>query len=360
MKTKRKVKVCSSELIDVDVEHISLVHRPAIRQPFGIMKAEQKRGTQMFDIDLSKLFSKSEAALVPVVTSILVNGEVSEGLLSILKAEGFLVDQPQVQGDVTVFPQDAEVTGNEQVVKITDNVAMAVSVIKADGAFHERCAARGFYPSISIATELLQDELYRAVEKSDSPGAAAQKITDLVADFGQYMSGLIGSLPTMVFKAEEIILKAETSAPVAEAPTTDDAGGDGADGEEADGDEDNGTVEKNEGDGENEGGDEPTPAQAPALDIDAIISAVQKGVTDAIQPQITSITDKLGELDTQISEVADVAKAAKDTANMTVFGGVFDTGVRDERPQPTAKSEEDFDGGPMIDTGFAGFNRKGK
>lgn len=363
-KKTKKVKVCASELIDVDVQHISLVRHPANRMPFGIMKADRTGGTKMFDIDLSKLFQKSESAVVPVVTSVIVNGEVTDSILSILKEEGFSTDEPQVQGDITIFPQDAVATGNEQIVKITDSIAMAVNVVKAEGAFAERCAARGFYPSISIATDLLQDELYRAIEKSDSPGTASEKITTIVAEYGSYMAGLIGSLPTMVFKAEETIAKADSATPVVAATESDDDSG-----VEKSEPETPEAVETVEGEGEPapepvEKSEPETPAPAepaaeaePKIDLRTLITEVTKGVTEAISPRLDELAGKIDEQSSRITQVEEVAKSASDTVNQSVFGGVF--GVEDKAERRFEKAEAS-DGGPLIDTGFSKLGRRGK
>lgn len=217
----RKLRVKAHELVDVDVGLISLVKRPSTRIPFSIIKSEDaKGGNKMFD--LAQVFARKSEASAPIVTSVIVKGEASEQMLKVLAEAGFTVEKAETAEGVTIYAQDVDYEGDVSVVKLNDTVALTVPVLKtAACSFAERCAAQGFYPSLSIATELLSCELHRAVEKADSPSAAAQKVQTVVADFGSFMTSLVSGLPSLVFKAEAVIAKAEAEAagePAAETP----------------------------------------------------------------------------------------------------------------------------------------------
>lgn len=324
------------------------------------MKADKsaKGGKSMFD--LTNVFQKSEdapleAVVQPVVTSVIVNGEVHPDIIDLLKAEGFDTEDVATENGVTVFTQDVEFEGDVDIVKLSDTIAMTVGVMKADGAFAQRCAERGFYPSVSIATDLLQGELYRAIEKSDSPSAASEKVGSIVSEFGTYLSSLIGSLPTTVFKAEEAIAKADLTTPVEkdDEPVKDDAKKDDDDqpidtgitkSEDDNVDDDN--------DNSDDAGTKVEKTDEP-IDIASIITQVTKGVTDAIAPTLTDLSGKIEAMGDRVDEAVDVAKNADETVRNSVFGGFSSD---DPAPSKTAKSEDDSL--PLLDTGFGGFGRE--
>jgi len=352
---KRKVKIAASELTDVDVDLISLVHRPASRIPFGLMKSDSTTGgNQMFD--LSNIFKREET--VPVVTSVIVKGEASAKMLAFLKAEGFAVEEVQQIDGVSVYPQDVPYVGDVSVVKLTEELAVTVPLVKGEGSFAEMCASRGFYPSLNIATELLQHELYRAVEKSDSPSAASQKVNAVISDFGQFMSSLVGGLPTAVFKTEEAILKMDDTAPVSqeapegtgeEAPAQEEQAAEmpeqageveAPEGEQAEGEQ----VEK----ADDEGSEEPEAPAAPAIDFAALSAAIAKSVTDSIAPELSQLREGFDAVSQRLTEVENISKSAVEATHGTVLGGVFN-----ERGAGVKKTEAvGAEASPLIDTGF--------
>lgn len=393
---KRTVLLKATPLEDVDVDLISLVNRPSSRVPFSIMKSEDaKGGNTMKGFDLNNLFAKSEAPTAPVVTSVIVKGEADQKMLDLLKEQGFSVEKAETKDGVTIYPQEVAYQGDVSVVKLTDNVAITIPVVKADGSFAEMCAAAGYYPSISIATDLLQCELYKAVEKSDSPTAAAAKVSSVVSDFGQFMSKLVGGLPEMVFKAEVEITKAakKTKAAIAE-----DAKDGGADDDEedangnkikkdasatgvqdtakkiADGAENNGvdgnadsatalaadvgkTVVKAEDGTEIKDGTEvkadpvekTEKVEAPVINVDEIA----KSVAAALKPQLDEVKQSVTDLGTRVETVEGTVQKAAEAVNGTTLAGVFGTPI--ERT-PVEKSDDES--GPLIDTAFA-FGKKG-
>lgn len=360
---KRTVKIAASELTDCDVELISMVYRPASRVPFGLMKSEDANKGGKGMIDLQNIF-KTDRSIKTVVNSVIINGQASAPVMEVLKAEGFSLDNAQEVDGTTIYPQDAAVSGEQAVIKLSDNLAVGVSLFKAEGSFAEACAQRGFYPGISIATDLLQDELYKAVHKSDSSAAAAEKITTLVGDFGTYIAGLIKGLPQQVFKSEQALAAlASDTATAAEKekaePTSTEAGTEtqkseapaggaevaGTEGDEAKPEEGAG-VEKGEGEGSDK---EPeAQEQAPTVDVAAIVAAVSKSVTDALSPKLSDLSTQVNSLGERVGQVEGMAKSADKAVRGIIPQGVFSKNDGEIESEEVRKGEP-----PLLDTGFA-------
>lgn len=379
MKQKKQVTVKACELLDGDVQLISMVGRPANRIPYGLMKSE-KGDNQMFDLNLANLFKSEQKQAAPVVTAVLVKGEASTEMLAVLKEQGFLVDEVQKTDEgVSVYPQEHEYRGEVTLVKLTEDVALAVPMVKAAGSFAEMAAAHGFYPSINIATDLLQCELHRAIEKSDSPNEAATRVGELLSDFGGYMQTMVKGLPAIVFKTEqalgsatveetaeastEEVEKSAKSTKSAPAKATDEededekamkkaeesseeASDDEGDVEKSEDEDDtlDTGIEKSEETSDDEGTEDATEVEkqeeqgeapaAPAVDTDAIV----KAVTAALQPQ-------LDELRKSVSETGAKVEKAEEVLGQPL-GNVFGT---TDRSEELRKSEPV---GPSIDTGL--------
>lgn len=396
MQKQRMVRVKASELVDVDVDLISLVKRPSSRIPWGIIKSEDaKGGSTMKGFDLGQLFVSKAEAPAPVVTSVLVKGEPTEQMLELLGNQGFSVENAETTEDgVTVFKQDVEYTGDVNVVKLSETLALTVPVVKADGSFAEMAAARGFYPSISIATELLQCELYRVVEKSDSPAAAAGKVADLVNDFGSFMSSLVGGLPAVVFKTEQAVgaievEKAEKrAAPKAVADPADAGAGTVPTGDAVPAPTAETTpaveaapVETGDHNSDAPAHEAPTnpiadataAAEAPAEEAPAVEAATRenepvaeavdgktvithvakdepKGLTaeDVAAIVASTVEKSVEKLVERIDGIEQGVQKAEEKLGTTVFGGVFGES-RNRQPEDVEKAEERL---PLLDTGF--------
>lgn len=345
----RTVLIKARELSDVDVDLISAVHRPASRVPFGIMKSEdqvqEKSGGNMFDL----LFKREAGAPVAsVITSVILKSEPTDAVGKALGDLGLKIDEKQEIDGVTLLVQDSTIAKEDtMLVKLDDNVAVMVPMIKMDGDFAAHCASRGFYPSISIATDLLQEELYKSMSKAKDGADAAEMMGKATADFGSYMTQLARGLPSTVFKMEEstelkaaFVVKAE-AAPAEPAKTDETAEKSpaekidelaaGAGEKTADGVETE-TVEKSEPQG---------------VDVAAMAEIITKSVMEGIKPQLDGFGGKIDEFSGRLDTVEKVSKSADQAVRGTVLGTVFG----DREPGHIEKSDDD--GPPCIDTAYS-------
>lgn len=385
----RRIKVKAHELLDVDVDLISLVKRPSTRIPFPIIKSQDaKGGHSMFD--LAQVFRAKSEAQAPVVTSVIVKGEASPGMLELLAKQGFSVEKAETENGITVYPQDVAYDGEVSVVKISDTLALTVPVIKAaDGSFAEMCAARGFYPALNIAVDLLNCELYKAVEKADSPSVAATKVAAVVSDFGTFMSTLVGALPGQVFKTEDAVTNGDeepgsnepeaaseeaTSEDAPAGPTIEQQASDveqppvdtGEHASDAPAHESETNPIRDAAAAAENPTDEPPPAVVEADDPtntqvaspvegQPTITHVAKDevaeiVAAALGAALSPITEALTGLTGRIDGIEQGVQKAEEKLGTTVLSGVFDA-HRAER-SVTVAEKADNDGG-LIDTAFA-------
>jgi hypothetical protein len=347
----RTVLIKARELSDVDVDLISAVHRPASRVPFGIMKSEdsvqKKSGGTMFDL----LFKREAGAPVAsVITSVILKSEPSEAVSKALGDLGLKIDEKQSVDGITMLVQDSVIAKEDtMLVKLDDNVAVMVPMIKMDGDFAAHCASRGFYPSISIATDLLQEELYKSMSKAKDGADAAEMMGKATADFGSYMTQLARGLPSTVFKMEEsadlkaaFVVKAG-AAPAAETEKTpaekiDEIAVDAAEKTEAKDAADDKAAEKVT---------EVEKSEPQGVDVAAMAELITKSVMDGIKPQLDGFGGKIDDFAGRLATVEEVSKSADRAVRGTVLGTVFD----DRQPGHIEKSEDD--GPPCIDTAYS-------
>lgn len=349
--------------------------------PFSIVKSEDAKesGGTMFD----NLF-KGEGPKA-AVTAIVLKSAPTEAVSKALTDMGFAVSEPQDYEGVTLLPQAQFAKGDTMLVKVNEDVAVMVPMMKMSGEFASVCAHRGFYPSINIATELLQEQLYKSVHKAKNGADAAEAISSVVADFGSYMAQLAKGLPADVFKLEKseelasaLAGDGSTAAPDTEDATAEEGAAD-ADVEKADAepteaeiaeiekgagkawkdmtDEEKKAAKakakgaapmKSEDDVEKpatEGTDAPVAA---AIDIAAIVKAVK----DGISPEITALSEKIDSVSERVEKAESTAEQAAEQAKNTVFGGVFDS-----RADAVVEKNEGADRAPpLLDTGFRSVN----
>jgi hypothetical protein len=192
------VKGKLKELRGATVNYISLVDRAATRMPFRVVK----RGET--EMDLTRIFKRDSK---PEVTAVVVRNP-SAAVAEAVKAAGFAIDRVAKSDTGVVYHQMAKQPDDVQLIRLSDELVVAVSGLQylpSDNSLSKMVVADGFYSGISDAMASVGQSLNELVTKSDDPKAAASSAKELLSDFSEYVSGLIGALPSSVFKADTAV-----------------------------------------------------------------------------------------------------------------------------------------------------------
>ena len=122
-----KLTLDVKELTNPELNFVSLVKRGANRIPFKIVKEDP---AEMLDLDKigRRLFSKEQAPTAPTVTAALVRkGADLEQIKARLTAAGLSVEDMVEKGELLVFNQPGGTTAEDAVIKLDDDLALAVS-----------------------------------------------------------------------------------------------------------------------------------------------------------------------------------------------------------------------------------------
>lgn len=212
------LKIKAHELVDTDVQLVSLVKRGANRIPFRIVKEDDNM------IDLHKigksLFRKADPK-PEIVAAIVQKGADLDKVAALFKAAGLDVksfQKSEKDGIVTIAKADYADAQDAAVVKMSDDVAVVVAGLKkafsgyaiTSGSFAEVLATEGFYSSVCTATEALRTTIHNVLYEAQSPSDASSSVGKAVEEFKTYLTTLIGGLPVQAFKLDVDVAKAST------------------------------------------------------------------------------------------------------------------------------------------------------
>lgn len=382
-----KLQVGSAELVDAEAEFVSLVKRGANRIPFRITKED----TQDM-IDLSKIgrtLFKHEAPKPAVIAVIAQKGVNTERLAQVFKAADL---DPQTfvkkdeEGVVTLTKQDVELGEDTVVLKMNDEIAIAVSGLKKtfDGYsytmtdFDAVLRTEGVYPMMYVAEDALSATISNILYKAASPGEAADMVGQAIDSFRNYMTGILGDVPVTAFKMEAELQKCgsltKDATPLGDEPPveTDVEKEDGEEGEgsedvektelEADNDLDKGGMGKKKKagkgkgyamakDGEEEADEVEKTGEAASGDLPAVIEAVTTQMQTLFAAQQETIQKQL---DAVVSQVA-ALDGKVNTAVAKFDGAVF---LEDEGDPAPVKKSEGAGAPPLLDTAYTGNRRR--
>lgn len=217
-----RLQLNATELIDPNVDIVSMVKRGANRIPFRVTK---KDDTDM--IDLSKLgaslFAKNDKPTAPaMVGAVFAKGADVENLTAMLKEAGLdLAAYVKSESDkaTTLTKADAEVQEDNLVIlKLDDDIALLITgpedVIKSvalhdwdSTSFKEIMKKGTFVPSIMMAQDMLTSTFFNIMEKAENPDQLSSLMTKAAGEFSDYVGKLTKALPDSVFKAEVALAK---------------------------------------------------------------------------------------------------------------------------------------------------------
>lgn len=371
-----KLTTKATELIDTEVQAVSLVKKGAIRVPFRIVKEDT---SDM--IDLSKIaataFNKSATALPTVYAAVVAKGEgfSLEAATKAITDAGLKVDNIEETDTAVFFKQDAKAPASVQTMKINDNFGLLVAGVQKSfesydfqsTTFKELFATEGFFPSMWMGADMLAYTIGNIMQKAENPGDAFTMISSAVDEFKTWMGDLAKAIPEHAFKADIALHKAEvnagedgatpvvtepaTPAPVEEPEADDEAEGTEEEGDDADTPDEPEAVEKADKKKVKGKGnltitkkDKSTEPEAPAPDGNA---ALLKSIGELIDGKIAPVTKSLTDVTKRLDGVDGKLKKAEEAINGTVSADA--DGDHDE-PERTQKSESKVP--PLLDTGM--------
>ena len=205
-----KLRIKAHELVDTNVNFVSLVKRGANRIPFRITKED----TEMLDLHkIGRTLFKKADPKPEVVAAVIQKGADLNKIAAIFKSAG--LDPKEFvkteKDDVaTVAKADAEKAEGTIVLKVSDEVGLVISNMKkafdsyaySSTDFNVVMATEGVYPSMCVAKEALGTTIYNILYKAGSPSEASQQVGEAIEAFKTYMTNLLGQVPVQAFKVD--------------------------------------------------------------------------------------------------------------------------------------------------------------
>ena len=327
-----KVKVVANELVDTDIEMVSLVRHGANRCPFKVLKSEDDAPATLGD-KLQSFFSLGRGDFN--VVAYFMREDAAEKILPLLKAEGIDVEQAVTkEGVVSITLSDAPSRG---FLQLNDALAIAVdqpirefseeSVVKA---YAEGIGLTDFAPGVSLAVRGLADTVWSLLNSPDADEARdvrVAKVDSMLASFRKYITSLAKALPEQVFRVEAAardVVKTEEHTmpqgkPLSEAVPGDLDGLSKSDAP-AKGTEAPGEVKKEEAPAVAAAA-QPSSQETPADPLASIMKALETiaakvdGLAKSVEEQ-RSVTDTLA---AQVAEAEELAKSATEKADSTTL-----------------------------------------
>lgn len=206
-----KINVKANELVAADIDFVSLVEKGANRSPFKIVKSEDAMSkASTLGAKISKFFSPAGDK---AISAVCVRKSAAKKVFPLLKEQGYKVEDGAIfkTDDIFILTQEGFSTDDiGSLIALNDDVAVATKdVIKAfdpwpmSKDFDENVSAASFYPGFYGAMDSLSDTVHSILHGSDDPKEAQESIDKATKSFSAYVSELISSLPTTVFKMEK-------------------------------------------------------------------------------------------------------------------------------------------------------------
>lgn len=211
-----KIKVLANELIETEINAVSLVKNGANRSPFKVIKSDDEIETISLGQKIQKMFEPKKPT--EVVAFFIRKGEEAKYLPALEKA-GFAVNCTEEDG-VMLVKQAGYVEGEfGNLFQINKDMGFAINkdvlglksrLIKdfygglreASEDFDENLSANSFYPGLDSAISALRSTLYACMCEAETPSDAASKASTALNSFHTYVAALVGGLPESVFKMD--------------------------------------------------------------------------------------------------------------------------------------------------------------
>jgi putative lipoic acid-binding regulatory protein len=215
-KNKRTIKLNVTELLEADVNYISLVKRGANQVPFKVLKSDNTlEGISMINLGLGNLFTAKKSDNTAKIVSVIVKSNDIELLKPQIIEAGYKVDDFEEAEGLVIFKQDGYISeGDVTIIKVNEDIACTVTNVAKSFcpydsglSFMDKVSSQGFMPSVGIGVNALHDSMYDALYSEGDKDAVVTSITKHLSDFSDYVTTLAKDIPVAVFKMEKITLK---------------------------------------------------------------------------------------------------------------------------------------------------------
>lgn len=212
-----KIKVLANELVDTDIEMVSLVRHGANRCPFKVVKTDDEES--LMDKVGEKLanFLTISSNDEPRVITYFVKEDKKDEILPVLKKHGIDIDSATVKDGIVIIKGE----GGKQkgFLQLSDYVAIAIShpldefqqgsIVKT---YSDRLGFGGFAPGVRLATDVLAEVVWSVLNSNEESGKAArvEKVDEILSSYSEYIKSVSELLPDTVFKLEAELGLAKT------------------------------------------------------------------------------------------------------------------------------------------------------
>jgi hypothetical protein len=220
-----KQQLNATELVNTEVNFVSLVKRGANRIPFRITKEDQ----DMIDLHkIGRAIFKMAEPKIEVVGAILQKSADVDKVNAVLKSAGLdpeALVKTEHDGVVTLTKADSFATGS--VLKVSDEVGLVVNVDLqkafsgvdfSSWSFGEVLATEGYFVGVCTAVDVLKSTVANILMEASSSSEAASAVGKAVDEMKNYLISLTGGIPVQAFKADVAFSKAGSLAKAEEAP----------------------------------------------------------------------------------------------------------------------------------------------
>jgi hypothetical protein len=198
-----KIKVVASELVDSDIEMVSLVRHGANRCAFKILKTDEEPSIKDRIGNFLNLNSEDAA-----ITAFFIKNDALERVLPIFKAAGFKGTPDQFEGVSILKVSNSD---TKAVFQLSESVAVGINqpvksvadegIVKAHAVV---IGADGFYPGVHLSTTTLDSIVWNLLNSNDEnlQTDRLEKTEAMLASFRKYVGSLLQVLPKEIFKIE--------------------------------------------------------------------------------------------------------------------------------------------------------------
>jgi hypothetical protein len=207
-----KIKVVANELVDSDIEMVSLVRHGANRCAFKLLKTDD---TQTLSDKLGDFLHLNSGD--PKITAFYIKKAATEAVLPILKTAGFAGETQTFEGVNILKVSDG---ATKSVFQLTDSVAVGidqpVKLIADEGIVKAHAVVvgtDGFYPGIGLATTTLDSVVWNLLNSNGDQASPdrLEKTESMLASFRKYVGTLLRVLPKEVLQVEGALRSHEIS-----------------------------------------------------------------------------------------------------------------------------------------------------
>ncbi len=203
------IKLIANELVDGEIDFVSLVKHGANRSPFKIIKMDElPEGTTMDTLKdkFTALFGDEK----PEVAAFYVQTEFAKDYEIRFKTAGYTTNDPIQKGEFTVYPQagydenkdGALITIDDKCGIALDRMVKDFSSFPGSDDFQENLGASAFFPGLHHSFEALVESIWNTLNRAVNLDEAGPKIDKNLMAFRKHVNALVKNMPATVIKME--------------------------------------------------------------------------------------------------------------------------------------------------------------